>query len=77
MPVGEDPVPGAQGTGLGQALLDAALPGRADAFLWVFGANTRAIRFYERNGFTRDGLEGDTGASWGGVHMQRMVRVTR
>lgn len=68
-------VPGAQGTGLGQALLDAALPGRRAAFLWVFRDNARAIRFYERNGFTPDGLAASTGYAWGGVPMVRMVRL--
>lgn len=43
------------GSGLGQALLDAVLdPG--PAMLWVAENNPRAIRFYERNGFTLDGV---------------------
>ncbi|RLZ03528.1 GNAT family N-acetyltransferase [Kocuria tytonicola] len=42
------------GTGVGQALLDAAL-GDQPAQLWVAEANPRAIRFYERNGFRADG----------------------
>lgn len=68
-------VPGAQGTGLAQAMLDAALPGRRDAFLWVFADNPRAIRFYERNGFVADGLAASTGHEWGDVPMLRMVRI--
>lgn len=67
-------MPGTQGTGLGQALLDAVLPGRHPAYLWVFAANSRAIRFYERNGFTDDGFHPSTGPSWGDVEMLRMVR---
>lgn len=43
------------GTGIGQALLDAVL-GVDPAMLWVAERNPRAIRFYERNGFTLDGL---------------------
>lgn len=70
-------VPGAQGTGLGQALLDAVLPGHRDAYLWVFGDNARAIRFYERNGFVADDLAASTGAAWGEAPMRRMVRVTQ
>lgn len=67
-------VPGAQGTGLGQELLDAALPARHDAYLWVIAANARAVRFYERNGFTSDGLVTSTGPAWGDLTMMRLVR---
>lgn len=42
------------GTGLGQALLDAAI-GDAPAQLWVLDGNERAIAFYRRNGFRLDG----------------------
>lgn len=42
------------GTGLGQALLDAALGGRPAA-LWTAEDNPRARAFYTRNGFTPDG----------------------
>jgi GNAT superfamily N-acetyltransferase len=42
------------GTGVGHALLDAAL-GAAPAYLWVLDGNDRAIRFYERHGFVLDG----------------------
>lgn len=44
----------AYGTGLGHALLMAAL-GEAPAYLWVLDGNTRAIHFYERQGFRFDG----------------------
>ncbi len=42
------------GTGLGQALLDAAL-GDQPASLWMAQNNPRALAFYARNGFTPDG----------------------
>nr|NLI50430.1 GNAT family N-acetyltransferase [Propionibacterium sp.] len=67
-------VPGTHGTGLGQRLLDALLPGRRPAYLWVFLENPRAIRFYERNGFGLDGLRCDSGESWGARPLGRMVR---
>ena len=44
------------GSGLGQALLDAAL-GDRPASLWVLADNPRAIAFYRRNGFEPDGTE--------------------
>lgn len=43
------------GSGVGQALLDAAL-GDAPAFLWVAADNPRAQAFYRRNGFEADGV---------------------
>jgi len=68
-------VPGTHGSGLGQALLDASLPGRRPAYLWVLSENTRAVRFYERNGFTADGLQVSTGETWGERPMHRMTRT--
>lgn len=44
------------GTGVGQALLDAAI-GDRPAFLWALDDNPRAHAFYRRNGFVRDGVE--------------------
>lgn len=44
----------AHGSGLGQALLDAAIGGEP-AYLWVAEGNDRAEAFYRRNGFARDG----------------------
>ena len=44
------------GTGVGQALLDAAI-GDRPAYLWVLGDNPRAHAFYRRNGFVPDGVE--------------------
>lgn len=45
------------GTGLGKALLDAALAqiGNRPVFLWAFRENRRALRFYEKNGLVPDG----------------------
>lgn len=67
--------PGVHGSGLGQQLLDAALPQGRPAYLWVFSDNPRAIRFYERNGFAADGFSASTGVEWGNVPMHRMVRT--
>lgn len=61
------------GTGIGQALLDAVLPPGTPAQLWASERNPRAIRFYERNGFTPDGVR-DPGESFGGIAAIRMVR---
>lgn len=43
-----------QGSGVGQALLDAAI-GQAEAYLWVAADNPRAHAFYRRNSFAPDG----------------------
>ena len=47
-------LPESWGTGLGAAMLDFALKGRA-AGLWAFGENARARRFYEKHGFAFTG----------------------
>jgi ribosomal protein S18 acetylase RimI-like enzyme len=52
--------PGAWGRGIGSALLREALDrlrsdGFAEVRLWVIEGNRRAIEFYERFGFVRDG----------------------
>lgn len=57
------------GTGVGHALLEAALGDRA-AYLCVLEGNDRALRFYERHGFARDGHVEDAPE---GPHV-RMVR---
>ncbi|WP_395244801.1 GNAT family N-acetyltransferase [Agromyces sp. MMS24-K17] len=44
------------GTGVGQALLDAAI-GDRPAYLWALDRNPRAHAFYRRNGFELDGAE--------------------
>ena len=47
------------GTGLGHAMLTEALKqiGNRPVYLWAFKENTRARRFYEKNGFHWDGSE--------------------
>lgn len=67
-------VPGVHGTGLGQRMLDVALPARRSAYLWAFAENRRATRFYARNGFTEDGFHTTTGPEWGNRPMLRMAR---
>lgn len=63
--------PEEQGSGLAQELLTRALGDRA-AYLWVALGNDRAIRFYQRQGFARDGAENLDGHD--GVVEVRMVR---
>src|SRR5262249_5588201 len=58
-------VPEAWGTGVAKPLMDAALDamrerGATESTLWVVEANSRARRFYEREGWT---LDGETRAS--------------
>ena len=50
-------LPESHGTGLGRELLSAALRqiGTRPTVLWAFAENTRARRFYEKNGFHHDG----------------------
>ena len=50
-------LPESHGTGLGRELLTTALSqiGSRPVFLWAFAENTRARRFYEKNGFHHDG----------------------
>ena len=52
-------LPESHGTGLGAAMLTAALNqiGNQPVFLWAFKENTRARRFYEKHGFRADGSE--------------------
>lgn len=52
-------LPESRGTGLGAALMNTALEqiGDQPVFLWAFRENTRARRFYERQGFRWDGSE--------------------
>lgn len=61
-----------QGSGAGQALLDAVLSD-GPASLWVLEDNPRARAFYERNGFVLDGARQATGFDTGGEEV-RMVR---
>jgi ribosomal protein S18 acetylase RimI-like enzyme len=60
------------GSGLGQALLDAAV-GDRPASLWVAEQNPRAIAFYRRNGFAADGTR-QVLESWEGLAEIRLVR---
>lgn len=62
----------AQGSGAGQALLDEVLRDEP-ASLWVLEQNPRAIAFYEKNGFVRDGARQPTGFATGGDEI-RMLR---
>ena len=58
------------GSGVGYALFETTVGDRA-AYLWVLAANTRAIDFYERQGFRLDGTEDEHDE---GLHV-RMVRA--
>ena len=52
-------LPECRGTGLGHALMEAALAqtGSSPVCLWTFRENHHARRFYERHGFRPDGRE--------------------
>ena len=52
-------LPESWGSGLGKAMLAAALEeiGDRPVYLWAFKENKRARRFYEKNGFHFDGSE--------------------
>lgn len=62
----------AKGTGLGQAMLDAAI-GERPALVWVAINNPRARGFYARNGFQPDGASKII-ERWDNVHDIRLVR---
>lgn len=62
------------GTGLGAALLEAAI-GPADAYLWIMDGNARAERFYAKHGFRALAESFPAGGPWAGQHMHRMVRA--
>jgi GNAT superfamily N-acetyltransferase len=61
------------GTGLGAALLSAAL-GDSPAYLWVLGANPRARTFYGKHGFHPDGKHTLLPPEWHELPELRMVR---
>ena len=60
------------GTGLGPALIDAAL-GDRPASLWMAEDNPRAVAFYGRNGFTPDGAR-KVEPSWEDIAEVRLTR---
>ena len=66
--------PHARGTGLADALMDLALPGRMPAYLWIIGGNDRGWRFYERHGFVGDGITYSCGPVWYDMPLFRMYR---
>jgi len=66
-------------TGVGRALLDAALEdlrerGYSEATVWSFADNQRANAFYESLGFTPDGAEG-TEETWAHILEVRYRRA--
>lgn len=61
------------GTGLGAALLNAAV-GDAAAYLWVLEDNPRARAFYSKNGFRLDGTCRLLPPEWHELPEIRMVR---
>ncbi|HSN44316.1 MAG TPA: GNAT family N-acetyltransferase [Propionibacteriaceae bacterium] len=67
-------LPRAQGSGLGQAMLDAVLPARRGAWLWILRDNDRAEAFYRRNGFIDEPYETTCGDLWFHRPMFRMWR---
>lgn len=67
--------PAARGTGLADALMDLALPGRMPAYLWIIGGNSRGWRFYERHGFVGDGVTYSCGPIWYDKPLFRMYRT--
>ncbi|MEX5269706.1 GNAT family N-acetyltransferase [Kocuria sabuli] len=64
------------GSGLGAALLDAAV-GAADAYLWIMDGNVRAEHFYVKHGFRALDESFPAGGPWTGRRMHRMVRTGR
>jgi len=63
----------AYGSGLGAALLNAAL-GTSAAYLWVLEANPRARAFYAKHGFQPDGERKLLPADW---HELPEIRLAR
>ncbi|WP_255372045.1 N-acetyltransferase [Cellulosimicrobium sp. CUA-896] len=62
------------GTGVGTALLEAAVPPGTPAELWVAESNGRARSFYRRHGFEADGTREASAPRFGGLAEIRMVR---
>ncbi|MBT2533022.1 GNAT family N-acetyltransferase [Arthrobacter sp. ISL-48] len=61
------------GTGLGAALLNAAI-GDSSAYLWVLEGNPRALAFYRKSGFRPDGARKLLPPGWNELPEFRMVR---
>lgn len=64
------------GSGVSSVLLVAGCDrlsraGHEKAFLWVLATNMRARRFYERNGWTTDGVQRTVVLGGGSVHQVR------
>lgn len=64
----------AHGTGLGQAMLDVALPNGLAAYLWLIGGNDRAHSFYRRNRFVVDPTSFTSGPLWFDKPLLRLYR---
>jgi ribosomal protein S18 acetylase RimI-like enzyme len=69
-------LPDTFGTGLGAALLSAAV-GYSPAYLWVLRDNFRAQAFYRKHGFRLDGARGLLPPEWEELPQLRMVRPVR
>ena len=71
-------LPGEQRNGVGRALVERALSelraqAKTFATLWVLEADSRAVRFYERTGWTADGARRFDGAT--DVRYRRPLQV--
>ena len=66
----------ARGNGLATTLMDLVI-GDDEVYLWILNMNTRAHRFYLKNGFFDLDEESTTGEAWGNVPNHRMVRPSR
>ncbi|WP_019203855.1 GNAT family N-acetyltransferase [Tsukamurella sp. 1534] len=64
-------IPEFHGAGVAEALMTAAIGDRA-AYLWVLRGNARAVAFYRKHGFERDGAT-KTDERWACTD-ERMVR---
>lgn len=65
------------GTGIGRALLEAAVGVEAGAYLWALDREIRAISFYRKMGFTPDGAKKDFTTDGASLPEQRLVRPAR
>lgn len=62
------------GTGLGSALLEAAVGEHEAVYLWIMSGNERAERFYRRHGFHEIAPRFAAGGPWAGQQTHRMRR---